>query len=147
MLSRFSRVHLLVTPWAVAHQAPLYWHGLPFSPPGDLPQPRDRIHLLLWQAGSFLQSHQGSLRWNLQCIYLLSHLSPIMDMSGWGFCLYSGKQHNWVAITSYGEFQSLVTAFKSSWFWSYKPFWKWPIALFSQCPLFKRNFYCKSYIF
>ena len=37
----------LVTPWTVAHQAPLsmefsrqeYWSGLPFPPPGDLPYP------------------------------------------------------------------------------------------------------------
>jgi len=36
-----------VTPWAVAHQAPLsmgfsrqeYWSGLPFPTPGDLPDP------------------------------------------------------------------------------------------------------------
>ena len=35
------------TPWNVAHQAPLsmgffrqeYWSGLPFPPPGDLPDP------------------------------------------------------------------------------------------------------------
>ena len=44
MLSRFSHVWLFVTPWTVAHQAPLsmrfsrqeYWRGLP-CPPGDLP--------------------------------------------------------------------------------------------------------------
>ena len=38
---------LTVTPWAVAHQAPLcvgfsrqeYWSGLPFPSPGDLPDP------------------------------------------------------------------------------------------------------------
>ena len=43
-----SRVRLLVTPWTVAHQAPLsmefprqeYWSGLPFPSPGDLPNPR-----------------------------------------------------------------------------------------------------------
>ena len=37
----------LVTPWTVAHQAPLsigfprqeYWSGLAFPPPGDLPDP------------------------------------------------------------------------------------------------------------
>ena len=37
----------LATPWTVAHQAPLsmglsqreYWNGLPFPPPGDLPDP------------------------------------------------------------------------------------------------------------
>ena len=45
MLSHFSHVLLLATPWTVAHQAPLsmglfrqeYCSGLPFSPPGDLP--------------------------------------------------------------------------------------------------------------
>ena len=36
MLSRFSRVRLFVTPWTVAHQAPLSM--LPY-PPGDLPDP------------------------------------------------------------------------------------------------------------
>ena len=43
----FSRVQLFVNPWTVAHQATLsmefprqeYWSGLPFSPPGDLPDP------------------------------------------------------------------------------------------------------------
>ena len=40
-----SRIQLFVTPWTVAHQAPLstgfsrqeYWSGLPFPPAGDLP--------------------------------------------------------------------------------------------------------------
>ena len=42
-----SHVQLFVTPWTVAHQAPLslgfsrqeYWSGLPFPPPEDLPDP------------------------------------------------------------------------------------------------------------
>ena len=42
-----SRVQLLVTPWTVAHQVPLfmeiprqkYWSGLPFPSPGNLPNP------------------------------------------------------------------------------------------------------------
>ena len=42
-----SRVPLLATLWTVANQAPLfmgffsqeYWSGLPFPPPGDLPDP------------------------------------------------------------------------------------------------------------
>ena len=46
-LSHFSRIRLFVTPWTVAHQAPLsmgcsrqkYWSGLPFPSPGDLPNP------------------------------------------------------------------------------------------------------------
>ena len=45
MLSPFSCVQLCVTLWAVACQTPLYmgfsrqeyWIGLPFPPPGDLP--------------------------------------------------------------------------------------------------------------
>ena len=40
-----SHVRLSAPPWTVAHQAPLpmeysrqeYWSGLPFAPPGDLP--------------------------------------------------------------------------------------------------------------
>ena len=44
-LQWLSRVQLSVTPWTVAHQAPLsmefsrqkYWRGLPFPIPGDLP--------------------------------------------------------------------------------------------------------------
>ena len=47
VLSHFSYVQLFATLWAVAHQAPLsmgfsrqeYWSGLPFLPPGDLPEP------------------------------------------------------------------------------------------------------------
>ena len=47
MLRRFSCVQLFATPWTVACQPPLsrgfyrheYWNGLPFPPPGDLPDP------------------------------------------------------------------------------------------------------------
>ena len=47
VLSDFSCVRLFVTLWTVAHQVPLsmgvsrqeYWSELPFSPPGDLPNP------------------------------------------------------------------------------------------------------------
>ena len=38
-----SHILLFATPWTVAHQAPLStqqnWNGLPFPPPGDLPNP------------------------------------------------------------------------------------------------------------
>ena len=42
-----SRVQLIATPWTADHQDTLfmafprqeYWSGLPFSPPGDLPDP------------------------------------------------------------------------------------------------------------
>ena len=47
MLSCFSHAPLFATLWTVARQAPLsmgfsrqeYWSGLPFPPPGDLPDP------------------------------------------------------------------------------------------------------------
>ena len=47
MLTLFSHAQLFVTLWTVARQAPLsmgfsrqeYWGGLPFPPPGDLPNP------------------------------------------------------------------------------------------------------------
>ena len=47
MLSRFSHTWLFVTPWTVAHQAPLsmgfsrqeYWRLLLCPPPGNLPDP------------------------------------------------------------------------------------------------------------
>ena len=47
MLSLFSSVRLFAIPWTEAHQASLsmgvsrqeYWSGLPFPPPGDLPNP------------------------------------------------------------------------------------------------------------
>ena len=48
-LLEFTQIHVQIfaTPWTVAHQAPLsmgfpkqeYWSGLPFPPPGDLPDP------------------------------------------------------------------------------------------------------------
>ena len=48
MLSCFSCVQLFATLWTIAFKAPLsvgfsrqeYWSGLPFPPPGDLPDPR-----------------------------------------------------------------------------------------------------------
>ena len=47
LLGCFSRVQMFETLWTVAHEAPLsvgssrqgYWIGLPFPPPGDLPDP------------------------------------------------------------------------------------------------------------
>ena len=52
----------LVTPWAVAHQAPLsmgfprqeYWSWLPFPSPGDLPNPGIKPRPPALQADSLL---------------------------------------------------------------------------------------------
>ena len=51
---------LLVAPWTVAHQLPLsvgfsrqeYWNGLPFSSPGNLPDPGIKPRSLTLQADS-----------------------------------------------------------------------------------------------
>ena len=73
VLSRFSHVQLFITPWTVAHQAPLsmgfyrqeYWSGLPCPFPEDLPnsglEPISPASTAL-QANSLLQSHQGTQR-------------------------------------------------------------------------------------
>ena len=60
MLSLLCRVRLFVTPWTIARQAPPsigfsrqeYWSGLPFPPPGDLPNP-GTVPMSLALAGSF----------------------------------------------------------------------------------------------
>ena len=47
VLCCFSCAQLFATSWTVTHQAPLsmefsrqeHWNGLPFPPPGDLPDP------------------------------------------------------------------------------------------------------------
>ena len=63
----------LVTPWAVAHQAPLsmgfsrqeYWSGLPFPSWGDLPNPGIEFQSLAWQADSLLTKLPGKLHVSL----------------------------------------------------------------------------------
>ena len=58
-----SHIQLFVTPWTIAHQAPLstgfsrqeYRSGLPRPPPGDLPDPGiepTSVTSPAWQAGS-----------------------------------------------------------------------------------------------
>ena len=65
ILSRFSHVQFFVTLWIMACQFSLfvgfsrqeYLSGLPFSTPGDLPDPGielNRLCLLHWRVGSLL---------------------------------------------------------------------------------------------
>ena len=69
----FNRVQLFVTPWTVAHQAPLsveifrqeHWSWLPCSPLGDLPNPGIKLASLSSPAlavDSLSPSHLGSLK-------------------------------------------------------------------------------------
>ena len=56
-----------ITPWTVAHQAPLsmefsrqeQWNGQPFPSPGDLPNPGKNPHLLHCRQILYHLSHQG----------------------------------------------------------------------------------------
>ena len=68
MLSYFSRVRLFATRWTVACQAPLPMGfpreecktGLPFPPPGNLPDLRIELCLPHWQMDSLSLNDQGS---------------------------------------------------------------------------------------
>ena len=65
-----------VTPWTVARQAPLSmgfsrkesWSGLPFHPPGDLPNPGIEHGSPALQADSLPLRHQGSPTININKI-------------------------------------------------------------------------------
>ena len=56
-----SHVQLFATPWTVVYQAPLFmgfsrqecWSGLPFPPPGDLPDPGIEPRFPSLQADAF----------------------------------------------------------------------------------------------
>ena len=86
VLSHFSRVCLSVTPRTAALQAPLsmgfsregYWGGLPFPPPGDLPDPEIELTSPVLAGGFFTTEPAGAralhrptnvenLRSRLQC--------------------------------------------------------------------------------
>ena len=67
-MKSWSRVQLFVTPWTVAHRAPLsmeffrqeYWSGLPFPSTWDLPNPGIEPASPAWQADSLPLMQQGS---------------------------------------------------------------------------------------
>ena len=73
IFSRFSCVWLLATPWIVFHQAPLsmgfsrqeYWSGLPWPPPGDLPDPGIECTSPTMPVDSYPLSYQGCHIWPL----------------------------------------------------------------------------------
>ena len=63
-----SHVRFFVTPWSIAHQAPLsmgfsrekYWNGLPFPSPGDLPDPGIEPRSPALKADSFPSEPPGN---------------------------------------------------------------------------------------
>ena len=82
-----SRVWFFATLWTVVHQAPLSmgfsrqecWSGLPFPPPGDLPQPGIELCLLHWQADSLPLSHLG-----IPLVSGEAVISTVYFLRGWG---------------------------------------------------------------
>ena len=78
--SHFSPVQQFVTPWTLAHQAPLsmgfsreeYWSGFPWPPPGDLPDPGTEPTSLIFPAlaNRFFTTSPAwdapNLRWEMQ---------------------------------------------------------------------------------
>ena len=65
-----SHVQLFAISWSVTHQAPLcigfsrqeYWNGLPFPPPGDLPDPRTEHVSPALAGGFFITEPPGTLQ-------------------------------------------------------------------------------------
>ena len=64
------------TPWTVARQAPLsmgflrqeYWGGLPFTPPGNLPDPETEPRSPQWAGGFFTTEPPGKPHEYLACM-------------------------------------------------------------------------------
>ena len=71
-----SHIWFLATLWTVAHQVPLsmglfrqeYWGGLPFPPPGDLPDPGIEPWLSELQAVSLPSEPPGKHLYTLPCV-------------------------------------------------------------------------------
>ena len=91
MLSCLSRVQLFVTPWAVAHQAPLSmrfsrqedWTGLPCPTPGDPPDPGIKSassSLLHWQTGSLPLAPPGKPTYIYTPSCFFRFLSPLQSI-------------------------------------------------------------------
>ena len=101
VLSRFSRVWPFTTLWTVARQAPLsmgflrqeHWSGLPFAPPGHLP---DMSPVL---AGSFFRTLTTWETLSLQ-VYVCQSLSRVRlfatprTVAHQAFCLWNSPGKN-----------------------------------------------------
>ena len=84
-----SVVSDFVTPWTVAHQAPLfkgffrqeYWSGLQFSSPGDLPDP-GHVGLLYYMEILYCLSHRGWPKADSNCPSQTQSTVSISDTRG-----------------------------------------------------------------
>ena len=84
-MKSLSRVRLFATPWTVAHQAPRsmkfsrqeYWSGLPFSSPGDLPNPGIEPRSPALQAGA-LPSESPVASDSFATPWTVAHQAPLL---------------------------------------------------------------------
>ena len=129
-----SHVRLFATPWTIAHHAPPsmgfsrqeYQSGLPFHPPGDLPNPRMEPKSPALQAdalpsgplgkpnvvslpeesrwGGVVQTGNPSLKLPFLCVWDLESLPDGSFPGQWG-CLIADVKTSWnVPVTSTGCF-------------------------------------------
>ena len=85
--SHSSHVWIFVTPWIVPCQTPLsmgfprqeYWSGVPFPPPGGLPDPGMDPCLLHWQVGSSPLCPWEALWWVLDCVSAALNSEALQD--------------------------------------------------------------------
>ena len=109
-------VRLFVTPWTVAHQAPLsmgfskqeYWSGLPFPSPGDLPHPGIEPRSPTLHTDSLPSEAPGNPlsvvnELCIKSLQLCLNLCDLMDYSPRGFSVHGilqARTLEWVAISS-----------------------------------------------
>ena len=83
-------VQLMVTPGTVAHQAPLSmgfsrqesWSGVPFPPPGDLPDPGIEARSLHCRQILYSLSHQGGPKQAVVTLLINSYAEHILRNAG-----------------------------------------------------------------
>ena len=127
MLSRFSHVQLFATPWIVAYQVPLsmgfsrqeYWNGLPFPPPGDLPDPGIDPATPAWQEDSLLLEPLGKpttlrqLKFYLE-VFPTKSVCFYPKPQGKGAVPLSNKPSTWTSVLSAGREQRSLIPWISS---------------------------------
>ena len=106
MFSHFKGVLLFVTLWTIAHQVPLSmgfswqenWNGLPYSPPGDLPNPGIKPSPPALQAGSLPSEPPGwcqKVRVPLESEAGVN--SHVTKHHSWGLDMWKSESHSVVS--------------------------------------------------
>ena len=105
-VSLLSHVRLFVTPWTVANQAPpsmgfsrqVYWSGLPFPCPGDLPDPGIEPRSPALQADALPSKPPGKPLSIYLSIYLYIYPSIYLCKRYMTICIYIYICHIYVYI-------------------------------------------------